>query len=131
MIDIEKEIFNEIFEALDDYNSNIDCSNDFVNEPSTFPHVSVEEIDNAPYNMDNGDTERMAQLTYEVNIYTNNSGKKKSTAKAIFDVVDAVMYKRNFTRMAMTPIPNRDKPTIYRIVARYRAISDGTNIYRG
>lgn len=131
MIDIEKEIFNEIFEALDDYNSNIDCSNDFVNEPSTFPHVSVEEIDNVPYNIDNGDTERMALLTYEVNIYTNNSGKKKSTAKAIFDIVDAVMYKRNFTRMAMTPIPNRDKPTIYRIVARYRAVSDGTNIYRG
>lgn len=131
MIDIEKEIFNEIFEALDDYNSNIDCSNDFVNEPSTFPHVSVEEIDNIPYNMDNGDAERMAQLTYEVNIYTNNSGKKKSTAKAIFDIVDAVMYKRNFTRMAMTPIPNRDKPTIYRIVARYRAVSDGINIYRG
>ena len=131
MIDIESSVYTKVRQALKAYNSDIDVSGEFVNEPSKFPCVYIEEIDNYAIDLDSGDAEKRAYVTYEVNIYTNNSGKKKSTAKAILDVVDKVLYTYNFTRMAATPVPNRENTTIYRIVARYRAKTDGNTIYRG
>lgn len=67
---------------------------------------------------------------YEINVYSNKVGTKKSEAKAIMQLIDGMMYERNFTRIALTPVPNLEDATIYRLTARYRAETDGTNIYR-
>lgn len=45
-------------------------------------------------------------------------------------LINEMMYSMNFTRIAMTPIPNLEDATIYRITARYRAETDGEYIYR-
>lgn len=45
-------------------------------------------------------------------------------------VIDDLMYQRNFTRISLSPIPNLENASIYRLVARYRAETDGTNLYR-
>jgi hypothetical protein len=45
-------------------------------------------------------------------------------------VIDDVMFSMNFKRMALTPVPNMEDASIYRLVARYRVMTDGKNFYR-
>lgn len=72
----------------------------------------------------------MAQVMFEINIYSNKADGRKTECKAIAKVIDDVMFRMNFKRMALTPIPNMEDATIYRIVARYRAMTDGKYFYR-
>lgn len=100
--------------------------------PSSFPHVSIVEQDNYPTleHMSNGDREKFATLMYEVNVYSNKSTGKKTQCRSIMKVIDDLMYQFNFTRISMSPIPNLENASIYRLVARYRAETDGANLYR-
>jgi hypothetical protein len=72
----------------------------------------------------------MAQVMFEINIYSNKADGRKTECKSIAKVIDDVMFRMNFKRMALTPIPNMEDATIYRIVARYRAMTDGKYFYR-
>lgn len=105
---------------------------EYVKAPSKFPHVSIVEVDNytSYRHMDTSATEAYSTVMYEVNVYSNKTAGKKSEAKAIMSLIDSMMYARNFTRLSLTPVPNMEDATIYRLTARYRAETDGTNIYR-
>lgn len=72
----------------------------------------------------------MTEPMFEVNIYSNKAGTKKTECKKIAAAIDKLLFSMNFVRMAMTPVPNLENATIYRIVARYRVATDGTNFYR-
>lgn len=132
MIDIESWVYDPIAKALRTEFSGINVTSEYVRAPSAFPHVSVIENDNytAINELDTSDTERFATVMYEVNVYSNKASGKKSEARAILKKIDEMMYARNFTRIAMTPVPNMEESTIYRLTARYRAETDGNNIYR-
>lgn len=132
MIDVENEIYTPLARALRAEFPGINVSGEYVRAPSKFPHVSIVESDNymTIRHLDNADDEKYATLMYEINVYSNKSGGKKSEAKAIMGLIDGMMYDLNFTRLAMTPVPNLEDSTIYRITARYRAETDGTNMYR-
>jgi hypothetical protein len=103
-----------------------------VAAPSSFPHVSIVEQDNymPTERLDSSDTEKFAALMYEVNVYSNKSPGKKAECRKIMSFIDKMMYARNFRRIALSPIPNLENATIYRLVARYRAETDGTKLYR-
>ena len=107
-------------------------SGEYVKAPSAFPHVSIVEQDNYPTleHLSTSDKELFATLMYEVNVYSNKSTSKKSQCRNIMKVIDDLMYQRNFTRISLSPIPNLENASIYRLVARYRAETDGTNLYR-
>lgn len=132
MIDVENEIYTPLARALRAEFPGINVSGEYVRAPSKFPHVSIVESDNymTIRHLDNSDDEKYATIMYEINVYSNKSGGKKSEAKAIMGLIDGLMYDLNFTRLAMTPVPNLEDSTIYRITARYRAETDGTNMYR-
>lgn len=132
MIDIEKEVYTPIADALHTAHPDVSVSGEYVKAPSEFPFVSIVEADNYPTlaHRDTADTMRYATLMYEVNVYSNKGVKKKSECKAIMATIDDLMYRMNFTRIALTPVPNLDNASIYRMTARYRAETDGTNIYR-
>lgn len=133
MIDVESKVYTPIAAALRSEFPGIKVSGEYVPAPSDFPYVSIVETDNfmTRSHMDNGSTERFARIVYEVNIYSNKAAMKKSECRAIAKVIDRIMYSMNFRRTALAPIPNMDNASIYRIVARYRAETDGENIYRG
>lgn len=132
MIDIESWVYDPIAKALRTEFSGINVTSEYVRAPSAFPHVSVIENDNytAINELDTSETERFATVMYEVNVYSNKASGKKSEARAILKKIDEMMYARNFTRIAMNPVPNMEESTIYRLTARYRAETDGNNIYR-
>lgn len=132
MIDVEAKVYTPVATALRAAFKGIDVSGDYTQTPSTFPFVSMVEADNFTTlsHMDNGDKEKFATLMYEINVYSDKADGKKSECKAIMKVIDKLMYGMNFTRIALAPVSNLSKPTIYRMTARYRAETDGTTLYR-
>lgn len=132
MIDIENEIYGSIAQALTKAYPKVTSTSEYVAVPSSFPHVSIVEQDNymPTERLDSSDTEKFAALMYEVNVYSNKSPGKKAECREIMSFIDKMMYAWNFRRIALSPIPNLENATIYRLVARYRAETDGTKLYR-
>lgn len=132
MIDVESKVYTPIAVALRDAFSGIFVSGEYVKAPSSFPHVSLVEMDNytSDDRLDTADEERFSTLMYEVNVYSNKTSGKKSECKKIIGFIDDLMYKMNFKRLSLAPVPNMDDATIYRMTARYRVETDGENFYR-
>ena len=70
------------------------------------------------------------QVMFEVNVHSNKSPGKKTECKAIMNVINDLLTSMNFRRLVMTPVPNMEDASIYRITARYRAATDGKFFYR-
>ena len=132
MIDVENQIYTPIAEALRVQFPGIKVSGEYVKAPSGFPFVSIVEQDNYPTveHMTAGEAEQFATLMYEVNVYSDKATGKKSQCRSIMKFVDDMMYQRNFRRISLSPVPNLENATIYRLVARYRVETDGTTLYR-
>lgn len=130
MIDCENEVYTRIARVLRDKFPGINIAGEYVNAPSSFPHVSITQSDNFVVSEQMTGSAEMAQVMFEINIYSNKADGRKTECKAIAKVIDDVMFRMNFKRMALTPIPNMEDATIYRIVARYRAMTDGKYFYR-
>ena len=130
MIDCENEVYTRIARVLRDKFSGINIAGEYVNAPSSFPHVSITQSDNSVVSEQMTGSAEMAQVMFEINIYSNKADGRKTECKSIAKVIDDVMFKMNFKRMALTPIPNMEDATIYRIVARYRVMTYGKYFYR-
>ncbi len=132
MIDIEAAVYTPIAQAVRSQFSGAYVTGEYVRTPAKFPHVSLVEADN--YTSMNRRTsapeEKFSTVMYEVNVYSNKPSGKKSEARAILKLIDGLMYEQNFTRLSMTPVPNLEDSTIYRLTARYRAETDGENLFR-
>lgn len=133
MIDIESEVFNIVSKATRAKYPKIYMTGEYVKSPPSFPCVSLIETDNQIYRntRDSGSIENHAQVLYEVNVYSNKTSGKKAECKAIIAFIDTQMEALGFTRTLMNPVPNEEDATVYRMVARYRAIvSKEKVIYR-
>lgn len=131
MVTIESDIFTEIATDLRSRHSGIFLSGEYLMQPTTFPAVSIEEADNYDsVNQIHNDGCDHSVLMYEINVYTNKTVGKKAQAKKILAEIDDVLTRYNFTRLSAIPVPNMTDTSIYRISARYRAETDGTNVYR-
>ena len=132
MIDIESQIFTPIAEALREQFPGIQVSSSYVHAPKSFPYVSLVEQDNYPTaeRLDTSTAERFATLMYEVNVYSDKATGKKTQCRSIMKAIDTALYRLNFKRLSLSPIPNMENATIYRLVARYRVETDGTTLYR-
>lgn len=133
MIDCENEIFNAVATRLRAAYPDIFVTGDYVSAPSSFPCVSLVEIDNATYrdSLTQEGREVHAAVTYEVNVYSNIQRGKKTECKAIASLVDETLTALNFTRMMLEPVPNLADTAIYRMLGRFRAVIDQDHtIYR-
>ena len=130
MLDCENEVYTKIATALRNDFAGIDITGVYVNAPSAFPHVNITQIDNLTVKANTTNTYEMAEVVFEVNVYSNKRSEKKSECKQIMNVIDGIFFGMNFRRMSLTPVPNMEDATIYRLVARYRARTDGKYFYR-
>ena len=133
MINVESEIFNIVAIALRTAYPNVYVVGEYVKSPSQFPSVSIEEISNAAYDKTQSSysIENHADITYEVNIYSNKSSGKKSECRAIASLIDNEFATLGFSRIMLQPIPNMDDATIYRMTGRYRGVvSKDKIVYR-
>ena len=120
MINIEKEVFDRIAMAVRNEYPGAYVVGEYVKSPSQFPCVSIVEIDNVAYDrtQSSGSLENHADVTYEVNIYSNKTSGKKSECKAIAALIDNELATLGFSRTMLQPIPNMDDATIYRMTGR-------------
>ena len=133
MIDIENAVFNQVATKVREIYPNIFITGEYVNSPSSFPAVSLVEADNGTRieTIDSGSNENHANVMYEVNVYSNKTTGKKSECREILALIDEEMLSMGFSRSTLTPVPNEYDSTIYRMVARYRAVVSLNNtIYR-
>lgn len=131
MIDIETHVYDSVASRLRDEYDNIFVAGEYVSTPSSFPAVTITESDNVmlkQYLDSSG--EKYVAVMYELNIYSNRVSGKKAEAKAIMAIADSEMLRMGFTRLVKTPISDEENATLYRIVARYTAVTDGNIIYR-
>lgn len=124
MIDIENAVFNRVVVRVQEAFPDIFMTGEYVNSPASFPAVSLVETDNSTRieTIDSGSNENHANVMYEVNVYSNKETGKKSECKAIIALIDEEMLAMGFSRSTLTPVPNEYDSTIYRMVARYRAV---------
>ena len=133
MIDIENAVFNTVVTKVREQYPDIYMVGEYVKSPSSFPAVSLVEMDNAirTDTIDSGSNENHANVMYEVDVYSNKTTGKKSECKAIIALIDKEMLALGFTRVTLTPVPNMNDSTIYRMVGRYRAtVSTDNKIFR-
>lgn len=130
MIDCENEVYTRIAQVLREKFPGINIAGEYVKATSGFPHVSITQSDNSVVSERMTGSAEMAQVMFEINVYSNKTEGKKAECKSIMKIIDDVMFSMNFKRMAMTPVPNLEDATIYRIVARYRVMTDGIHFYR-
>ena len=133
MIDIEAEVFGTVSSDVRLKYPKVYMTGEYVKSPPSFPCVSLIETDNQVYRntRDSGCIENHAQIQYEVNVYSNRTSGKKAECKEIISLIDSKMEALGFTRTFMNPVPNEQDATIYRMIARYRAIvSKNKTIYR-
>ena len=124
MIDCENEVYTRIVRMLREEFPGINVAGEYTKTPSSFPHVSITQSDNSTIadKQDTSGKEAMSLVMFEINVYSNKSEGKKA--------IDEKMFSMNFRRLAFTPVPNLEDATIYRIIARYSAATDGENFYR-
>ena len=133
MINIENEIFNIVSTKAREQYPDIFMTGEYVKSPSSFPAVSLIEMDNTvnTSTRTSSITENHANIMYEVNVYSNKTVGKKSECKKIISLIDEEMTQIGFSRVMLQPIPNMDDATIYRITARYNGVvSKDKVIYR-
>jgi hypothetical protein len=133
MINVENEIFDIVAKAVRNEYQGVYVVGEYVKAPSKFPCVSIVEMDNTAYDrtQTSSSLENHADVTYEVNIYSNKSSGKKSECKSIASLIDDEFATLGFSRTMLQPIPNVDDATIYRMLGRYRGVvSKDKVVYR-
>lgn len=133
MIDIENAVFNTVAMKVREVFPDIFIAGEYVKFPPFFPAVSLVEADNSTRveTIDSGSNENHANVMYEVNVYSNKTVGKKTECREILGFIDEEMLALGFSRSTLTPVPNENDSTIYRMVGRYRAtVSSDHKIFR-
>ena len=133
MIDIETEIFNRVSGKVREKYPNIFMTGEYVKSPSSFPCVSLVEMDNSTFtdSQTTDGNENHAIIMYELNVYSNKTKGKKAECKELVALIDETLMELNFTRIMLQPVPNQNDATIYRMLGRYRAVvSKDKTIFR-
>ena len=132
MIDIEYQVFNEVYDAVIAKYPEAKIESTLNLDPAEFPFVSVAETNNATFTstIDSNSYENHATIAFDVNVYSNKRAGRKAEAKAIYNIVDNVLIELGFARILVNPY-TQDDSTKYRIMGRYNAVvSKNGIIYR-
>ena len=128
MIDHEAEYVDEVASAVLEKYPDAEITSDYVPMVSTFPHVYIRETSNASdtRSMPLVGREATARLTYTVDVFSNAQSGRKAECKAVMAIVDDVMQSHCFEQTMLTPYPNQNDATIFRLVARYTKLEEKT-----
>lgn len=123
MISPENFVYDAVSDELKLRHPGIFVTGEYVDVPAKFPAVTIVEASNIVLDkMRTVVIEEAVTLMYEVNIFSNLIGYKKSEAQSIRETVDEVFRGLGFTRMMNEPTPNLQDASIYRIFLRYRGV---------
>lgn len=131
MIEIEAKVYSPIYTALRNQYNGIYVTSEPAPTPSKPLAVSIVQQDSysSPRKQDNTLREKFSTVMFQVDVYSNLQTGKKSQCKEVMNFIDEMMFKLNFMRLSLNPVPMEDNG-YYRLTARYRAETDGESLYR-
>ena len=123
MIDIENKVLSVVRDAVLAQYPNASVYGDYVSVPESFPCVTVTEDTNYTYvyTKDDSIAEHHCEVQYAINVYSNKQNGAKQEVRKIMNIADNAMQGMKFWRTMTRQVPNVDR-TIYRMIARYRAV---------
>ena len=133
MIDIYSQVFTAVYNAVkaSDAYPNATVEDEYPNAlPAKFPAVTLAETRNLNdrYLNDSSEREKFSRIRYRVRVYSNKQNTRKSEARAIFSLVDDVMFGLGFRRQAYTATPEIYNSTIYGISADFESVVDENGV---
>lgn len=130
MIDVENQIFTIIKTAIVAVNSACTVTSTLNTKTATFPYALAVQMDSYPSRQTNSLNEEYAVLTWQIDIYSNDTARRKTICSTIAEAVDNALSQLNFRRMSRVPVQDPNDPGIYRLTLRYTVETDGTTFYR-
>ncbi len=132
MIDHSNEIFNIVATDLRSAYSGLKVVGEYVATPTTFPTVTLDEIQNIPVHMDSAVENKYAEVVYRVQVFSNSKRGKRAEAREIYDSVDVKLQSLGLRAVTFSTTPAIYNSEIYSITATYRGVTnkDGV-IFRG
>lgn len=133
MIDIEADVYDIVYQKAVQKYPHLFMTGEYVKSPPSFPCASLVESDNAAYQrtQSSDSVENHAEVMFELNVFSNKTKGRKAECREIMVFLDGIMGSLGFTRTMMNLVPNLNDATIYRMVARYKAVvSTNKTIYR-
>lgn len=130
MIDVSNEIFNTAAKNLRSLYSEITVIGEYVDVPSKFPTVTLDEISNVPVHLDSAVINKYARVTYRSQTFCNGNGKRKR-AREIFNSLDQKLMELGLQMKTCSTTPAVYNSEVYCITATHEGVigTDGT-IYR-
>lgn len=130
MIDVSNEIFNTVAKDLRSLYSGITVVGEYVDIPSKFPTVTLDEISNVPVHLDSATINKYARVTYRSQVFCNGNGKRKR-AREIFDSLDQKLMGLGLQMKSYTTTPAIYNSEVYCITATHEGVIDSNGtIYR-
>lgn len=131
MIDYSNEVFSEAALELRNTYTGIRVVGEYVQTPSVFPTVTLDEISNIPVHLDSAAENKFARVQYRAQIFSNAESGKRTQARKIFGTLDAKMQSLGLFCMTYTTTPAIYNSEIYSITATYEGVIDRNGvIYR-
>lgn len=132
MIDYSNEIFSTVAQHLRSLYSGIRVVGEYVNSPTRFPCVTIDEIENVPEHLDSARVNKYARIVYRVQVFSNLENGKRAQAREIYSAVDGKLQELGLFCKTYTSTPAVYNSEIYSITATYEAVIDQNGvIYRG
>lgn len=132
MIDYSNEIFNEVAVRLRSIYSGIRVVGEYVQTPTTFPCVAVDETQNVPVHLDSATENKYTRVQYRIQVFSNLESGKRAQAREIYAATDKVMQGLGLVCKTYTTTPAVYNAEIYAINATYEGVIDRAGvIYRG
>lgn len=130
MNNIEVELFDLIANKINADYPSCKVVNQYVRNAPSWPCVMFYEADNFAAVMDGSNNEVATGVMYEVQVFSASEGDNKTEAVEIMGLIDSILTKMGFRRTSLTPAPNLEDATIFRLVGRYSASIQNNTIYR-
>lgn len=132
MIDYSNEIFNEVAVRLRSIFSGIRVVGEYVQSPTSFPCVAMDETQNIPTHLDSAAENKYAHVQYRVQVFSNLENGKRAQAREIYAATDLVMQELGFVCKTYTTTPAIYNAEVYSITATYEGVVDQAGVvYRG
>ena len=132
MIDFSNEIFSAVAESLRSAFPGIIVKGEYVDIPSQFPTVTIDEIRNVPFSVDTGRVNKYANVTYRVQVFSNKEDGKRAEARKIYNKVDEVLQQYNLLCESFATTPTIYNAEIYSINATHSGVVSRDGVfYRG
>lgn len=130
MIDKSNEIFNTVANDLRSLYPEVRMVGEYVETPTKFPTVTIDEIHNVPIYMDSAKTNKYAKVIYRSQVFCNGNGKRKE-AREIINSLDQILMNMGLIMKTYTTTPSIYNAEIYCITVTHEGVigEDGT-IYR-